>query len=549
MSEDGRKRVLIAGGGVAALEAALGLQELAADRVAIELLAPHPTFSYQPMSVAEPFGLGDVLHLDLDELAGTIGAHRTPAGLTGIEAWRHVAYTTTNSEVPYDILLVACGALPLLAIPGAITFRGAMDTDKIRRILAELEAGAVRSVAFVIPWGAVWSLPAYELALLTATHLEGRKAHGVELTIVTPEAEPVQVFGEPASEAMRELLDARGISLRPNMYAGGFADGVLEFVPGPALAVDRVVALPRLEGAPIDGIPQTLSGFIPVDSYGRVHGVADVYAAGDITSFPVKQGGIATQQAGAAAEAIAAAGGVEIDPRPFQPVLRGLLLTGREPRYLRRELSGLPEHEPVAAYEPLWWPPAKIVGRRLAPFLASFAGVEAPGELPGSVPGAVAVEVALDEGVIRDLGRPRFTAGLERKEDESEVGAVMAEPVVVAPEDTLAEVAERLVAEGQTAVVVAEYGRLIGILTMSDIVRASAARVQPSEARARLWMTAEPVTVSREYPVSAAAMLMAEYGVHHLPIVDGDRVAGMLGLDDVHPVGISTAIGSDATRN
>ena len=122
-------------------------------------------------------------------------------------------------------------------------------------------------------------------------------------------------------------------------YAGTFADGELQLIPNGSVAADRVVALPRLQGAPLDGLPQTVHGFIPVDAHCRVHGVADVFAAGDITSFTVKQGGIAAQQADVAATAIAAAAGASVTPQRFQPVLRGLLLTGREPRYLRREVS------------------------------------------------------------------------------------------------------------------------------------------------------------------------------------------------------------------
>jgi hypothetical protein len=41
-----------------------------------------------------------------------------------------------------------------------------------------------------------------------------------------------------------------------------------------------------------------------------------------------------------------------------------------------------------ASPEPLWWPPAKIVGRYLAPFLGAFAGVESPPEAPAA-PGAM----------------------------------------------------------------------------------------------------------------------------------------------------------------
>ena len=534
MGDTGNTRVLIAGGGVAALEAALALRDHAADRVSIELLAPEPELWYQPLSVAEPFGLGEVMHFELDAIARSLGAHRTPAGLTGIDAWRHVAHTTRNTEVPYDILLVACGALPLPAVPGAVTFRGAADREKVAHLLYEIASGEVRSVAFAIPWGAVWSLPAYELALLTAAHLDAHGIRGVELTVVTPEAEPLQLFGPPASEAVRSLLDASDVALRTGAYTGGFGDGVLELVPGPELSADRIVALPRLEGAPLDGIPQTLAGFIPVDAHCHVHGVADVYAAGDITSFMVKQGGIATQQAEAAAEAIAAAAGAELDPRPFHPVLRGLLLTGGEPWYLRRELSAAPERAPAADYHALWWPPAKIVGRYLAPFLAELAGVETPAELPATAPDMVAVEVDLDAETIAKLATSQFALEPGHREGESRVADVMSrDPVLVAPEDTLGEVAERLVQRGATAAVVGEQGRPVGILTTADVVRASAARVQPNETPVRLWMTAEPVTVPPHWPAAAAALLMSEYRIHHLPVAEDDRVVGMLELEDV----------------
>jgi sulfide:quinone oxidoreductase len=529
MDPSDRVHVLIAGGGVAALEAALALQDLAADRVRVEVLAPEPHFWYRPLAVAEPFNLGEVRRFELDGLTRAIGASYTPGGLTGIDAWRHVAYTSKNTEIPYDMLLVACGALPLPAIPGALTFRGPADTEIIRQLLEEIARGEVRSVAFTIPWGAVWSLPAYELALLTAAHLHEHGIRGIELVVVTPEAEPLQLFGPPASDAVRELLEARGISLRAGSYAGEFVDGALELIPEDMVAADRVVALPRLHGAPIDGLPQTVYGFIPVDSHCRVHGVADVFAAGDITSFTVKQGGIATQQADAAAEAIAAAAGADITPQGFRPVLRGLLLTGQEPRYLRRELSAEPEREPVAEYEPLWWPPAKIVGRYLAPFLASMAGLESGAELPASAPGTLPVEVELDAETLAGLTASRLELRPDAGRDETPVDEVMSsDPVVVGPEDTLGEVAEYLSERGASAAAVAEYGRLIGILTTADLVRASAARVHPSEARARQWMTAEPITVVPGSPVSTAGLLMAEYGIHHLPVVDGERPVGML---------------------
>ena len=68
-------------------------------------------------------------------------------------------------------------------------------------------------------------------------------------------------------------------------------------------------------------------------------GADAVLAAGDATTFPIKQGGLATQQADAAAATIAHALGATVEPTPFAPVLRGLLLTGGAPLYLRAELD------------------------------------------------------------------------------------------------------------------------------------------------------------------------------------------------------------------
>jgi hypothetical protein len=99
-----------------------------------------------------------------------------------------------------------------------------------------------------------------------------------------------------------------------------------------------------------------------------------VFAAGDATSFPVKQGGLAAQQADAVAEVIAACVGVDTDPQPFRPILRGLLLTGGPPRYLQADISGRTGDDSTISGEALWWPPDKLAGRYLAPYLSSQVG-------------------------------------------------------------------------------------------------------------------------------------------------------------------------------
>ncbi len=524
-------RVLIAGGGVAALEAALALRALGEGNVSVEMLSPEPQFWYRPLAVAEPFDLGEVRQFELTELAEAAGATLSLGALAGVDAGSSLAHTSAGSSVPYDVLLVACGASPTAAVPGALTFRGPGDSEKIRTLLEEIASGEVERVAFCVPWGAVWSLPIYELALMTATYLAERGLDHVELMLVTPEDEPLQLFGRAGSEAVRQSLEERGIVVRTGSCPVELVDGELRLVPEGTIATDRVVALPRLRGPRIAGLPQTVEGFLPVDAHGQVYGLSDVFAAGDITSFPVKQGGIAAQQADAAAEMIAANAGADLMPQPFRPVLRGLLLTGREPRYLRHDIAGGAGDASSAGPDPLWWPPAKIVGHYLAPFLADVAGVESPAETT-SAPGAVPVEVELDPASVHRLAALQWEIAAEAEGEDGAraADAMSTDPLVVAPEDTLGEVAEKMRAGELGSALVADYGRLIGILTSRDLLRAFAGRVHPSEARVREWMTAEPVVVTAATPLEAAVTLMTEYGFHHLPVVDDERPVGMLGL-------------------
>jgi sulfide:quinone oxidoreductase len=395
-------RVLIAGGGVAALEAALALQARADDLVDVELLAPEPRFWYRPAAVAEPFGLGEVRHFDLSTLAAAAGATHRPGTLDGVDASAHRARVSNGDELEYDVLLIACGATPVEAVPGALTFRGPADTDKFSRVLAELRAGRIRRLAFVIPWGVAWPLPMFELALMTGAYAADHGLRDIELTLVTPEADPLQAFGPEAVAAVQALLEEHGVALRSWACPLEVVDSVLHIVPFRSLEVDCAVALPRLRGAQLDGVPQDDDGFIHIDDRCRVEGLVDVFAAGDITSFPVKQGGLAAEQADAAAGRIAADAGAAVQAEPFRPVLRGLLLTGRRPRFLRHGPDGTSATSP----QPLWWPPAKIVGRHLAPFLAGLAGVASVDATPDD-DAALAIEVELDLA-----GRPLLPIGL-----------------------------------------------------------------------------------------------------------------------------------------
>jgi sulfide:quinone oxidoreductase len=370
--EHERNKVLIVGGGVAALEAALALHDLAPGLVEVEVVAPEHTFAYRPLLVAEPFGAGGLRTFPLHRLAQDTGATLVEAIVTGVDSDRHIVRTNAGDELAFDLLLLAPGAVPIAAVPGAVSFRGPTEASALRQLLADASAGIIDHITFAVPTGTSWPLPLYELALLTRSYLVDEGAVDVAVAIVTPEDAPLDLFGPTASDAMRELLQTRGIELLSGTTPLGFADGILSTAPAGVLPTDRVVALPRLEGPHLAGVLHDANGFIPINDRCQVTDEIDVWAAGDATTVPLKQGGIAAQQADAAAEAIAARAGAELEPSPFRPVLRGLLLTGMAPRFLRAEAGA---RGSAIDTEPLWWPPAKIVGRYLAPFLAAHLGL------------------------------------------------------------------------------------------------------------------------------------------------------------------------------
>jgi len=386
-------KVVIGGGGVAALEALLALRALARDPVSIEVVAPESEFVYRPLAVAEPFLAGEARRFPLARLVEDAGGGFRQGHVTRVDLGRRVVELEGGARLPYDVLLVALGAKPQEAVQGALTFFGPGSSSALADVLDEALAGDVRRIAFAVPAGTAWPLPLYELALLTRSFLVDRGATGVEVLLVTPEARPLALFGGEASDAMAELLDARGIARRHSAAPLFFDGRVLQTAPDCGIEADAVVALPHLEGPRLAGLPSDAQGFVPLDEYCAVHYATEVYAAGDATTFPLKQGGIATQQADVAAVSIARRAGSTVEPSPFRPVLRGLLLTGMAPRFLRSERG---TSRSVVDTEPLWWPPAKIVGRHLAPFLASKLGLSEEAAPPTAH--AVPVELEVEAG-------------------------------------------------------------------------------------------------------------------------------------------------------
>lgn len=371
---DDKAEVLIVGGGIAGVETALALEDMAGDRVGVELCDPRREFVFRPFAVGEPYGASRVFRYDLERCAERCGATFRAEGVVSVMPEQRVALTRDGERLSYDFLVVAGGVRMLWSVPGAVTFWGVSDEGQVGDIVSELRAGALRRLVFTMPGGRSWALPLYELALLGATELAKAGVAGTQLTVVTPEDAPLELFGRRAAEQMRELLEERGIEIVTGAHPVRFDGGRLRIAPGEDVSADAVISLPRLEGRRIGGVPHDAEGFVGVDEHCRVIGLDGVYAIGDVTNFPVKQGGIATQQADVAAESIAAAVGAEIDPRPFDPVLRGVLWTGHEPRYLYGRPTGGHGEESRLSTEPHGaGQNGKVLGRYLAPFVESLA--------------------------------------------------------------------------------------------------------------------------------------------------------------------------------
>jgi sulfide:quinone oxidoreductase len=305
-----------------------------------------------------------------------------------------VALTSEGERIGYDRLIIAVGARPLPFLQGALTFAGPADVPSFRRLVGRTLRGARRGIGtrltLVVPPAHGWALPAYELALVTRALLHRRGVSGrIEIAVVTSEDAPLAAFGPSSSDAVAKDLDAAGIELHVGSIVREWSWGRLHLLPEGSLPTDRVVSLPSLRGPEIEGVPQDVHGFIQAQPDGRVRRAGDVFVIGDAGPFPIKQGGIACQQADAVASTIARELGAAVEPIPFDPVLRGWLWDGGGGRFLRASLpGGRDESSGVSSRtRPLCQPAAKVAGRFIAPFLEERLAVPLSNRPPAPAPG------------------------------------------------------------------------------------------------------------------------------------------------------------------
>ncbi|HEV2787529.1 MAG TPA: hypothetical protein VGV67_14115, partial [Solirubrobacteraceae bacterium] len=237
----------------------------------------------------------------------------------------------------------------------------------------DIEGGYVTSILLLEPEEPTWPLPLYELALMTAERASSMSMEP-QITLCTPHERPLHGFGGAASDAVRSRLEEAGITVHTGVQTKVLNPRHAVVEPGGLeLKPERIVTLPAIIGPGVPGVPAAAPyGFVPIDAACRIRGAGGIaFAAGDGTDFPVKHGGVAAQQADTAAAGIAHLAGAAEPPPALRPMLRGMLLTGREPLYVsaRPADAGGGWHSEIHD-EPPWPADEKIIAEELGPYLA-----------------------------------------------------------------------------------------------------------------------------------------------------------------------------------
>jgi CBS domain-containing protein len=102
-----------------------------------------------------------------------------------------------------------------------------------------------------------------------------------------------------------------------------------------------------------------------------------------------------------------------------------------------------------------------------------------------------------------------------------------------APDETVAEVAARMLKGRFGSALVMQGSVLMGIFTERDVLRAAASHSDLTSSRISAWMTSDPVTAEPDMRADEAAEIMMSQGFRHLPVVEENRVMGIVSLRDL----------------
>lgn len=372
-----KQRVVVVGGGVAALEAALGLHWEECIDTHVTLIAEAEEFVYRPLAVLEPFGYGMAPHFPIAEILHGAIDELIIAKIANVDTTTSSLTTSDGATIEFDAAVVATGAEATSWLENSIVVGTPAAMESMAILVAKLDAGMVDKIAFVVPEGASWTLPMYELAMFTADRAR-RRLHHIEVNLLIPDAKPLIQFGQGASDNVNGLLREVGVNLITSATGVSYNDQRLQTRSGRQFDTKFVVAVPQLHGAVTPGLPHSDDdGFLPVDDYGLVVGTTNIYAAGDVTNFPIKQGGIASQQADVVVGAITEQFGERANPHAFEPELRGLLLSHRGKTSMRAIVGGHDDALQAISKQSLQALTEKIYSRHLTSRIATLMATQA----------------------------------------------------------------------------------------------------------------------------------------------------------------------------
>jgi sulfide:quinone oxidoreductase len=295
--------------------------------------------------------------------------------------------TRDGETLPFDYLLLAIGGRTERAVGQGHVWERGSDPGFLDHTIADIVAGRIASVAVVIPRGAHWPVPAYELALVLGWTTGATRTR---VTLITAERRPLGALGADATEVVCgeleeagvelisgvEVIDAHerepgGMAIVPEPDADADADALrgrptdpaaIRFGGAPVRRFDRMISLPAGSGPFLPGVATDAAGYIQVNAQLQVCGSDRIWAVGGCVSAALEHGTLAACQADAAIAAIAAAAQGDKTPAPPAPDLTGMLLTGQRERWRAENPIGTPQPSTRC----LWWPPGRAVGRMLA---------------------------------------------------------------------------------------------------------------------------------------------------------------------------------------
>ncbi len=338
MSE--RVRILVAGSGPGALEATLALSRSEHLEPEISLISPQTEFHYRPNMVMEPFGVSETASYSVGEIIAHPNVHQWQGVIDRVDHQAGTAHSPEGDEFAFDAMVIATGTTPRAPLPEpAITLGLPGSIEEVTGIVGAVDRGELRSVVFTMPDGPTHRLPLYELSLMIADRAARQSGQQVDVALVTPEPSPLIIYGDDHSAHVAEFCRRLGVHVHANATVSLYDGNTVTLDDSTTHPAERLVSMPRLEPRTPQGVPTDENGFIPVDNLQRVKGTENLFAVGDVTDARVKQGGLATQEADAACQAIEAALGTREEATGLSGEIEALLLTATERVPLRARLT------------------------------------------------------------------------------------------------------------------------------------------------------------------------------------------------------------------